>query len=52
MDKIISISVALVAIQMLLAAGAVSLGAILDTWATPALVAIIAIDLLMKTFKK
>ena len=51
MDKTISISVALIAIQQLLAAGGVGLGSVLDAWLTPVLVAIIAIDLLMKTFK-
>jgi len=52
MDKTISVSVALIAIQMLLAAGGQGLGvALLDTWTTPVLVAIIALKLLMKTFK-
>ena len=52
MDKTISIAVALIAIQQLLAAGGVGLGSILDTWATPVLVAIVGIDLLIKAFKK
>ena len=52
MDKIISIAVTLIAVVMLLAAGGVTLGAALDTWAVPVLVAVVAIDLLAKTFKK
>ena len=52
MDKTISIAVALIAIQLLLSAGEVSLGSVLDTWLTPVLVAIVGIDLLVKAFKK
>ena len=52
MDKLISIAVALIAVVMLLAAGGISLGALLDAWAIPVLVAVIGVDLLMKAFKK
>ena len=51
MDKTVSVSVGLIAIQLLLAAAGVGLGALLDAWLTPVLVAIIAVDLLMKAFK-
>jgi len=50
MNKVISIPVAIIAIQMILAAAGVGLGTFLNAWLMPVMVAIVAIKLLVDSF--
>ncbi len=52
MGKVGAVILTLIAVLLLLRAGGISLGSLLDTWAIPVLVAIWAIAKLMVNFKK
>ena len=52
MGKVGATVLAIIAVLLLLTAGGISLGSLLDTWAIPVLVLIWAIAKLMVNFKK